>query len=497
LQLQLQEKELKMYEFGSEPFKHQRECFEESKDLESFAILWEQGCGKTKLAIDNACYLYENGKIDGVLIIAPSGVHRNWLTDELPAHLPKRLKGVVRGKVWETSKANNISYKQDAEEFLKHKGFSWLFMSYDAFITDKGKDFAWKFLRSRRCFYALDEAHNIKSPKALRTKSITKSGKYAHYRRILTGTPIAQGPFDIYSQLKFLKEDFWDEYGFSSFRVYKFHFGEWLTKEQQEQISGYNPGYDKLLGYKNIHHLQKILGKVSSRVTKESAGLNLPPKLYSKRYFSLTPAQRKAYKSLRDEYVAVLDSGAVVEANLAITRLLRLQQIICGYVHIDQEEPVQLIGETNPRLQLLEEITDGLYHPAIIWSKFTKDIDQIMELLGDKAVRYDGQVSSEQAAINKERFQKGEVQFFVGNPQKGKEGLTLVQAKTVIYYSNSFKLIDRLQSEDRAHRIGQDTAVNYIDLVASDTVDEHIINSLREKFDIATKITGDDFRGWL
>jgi SNF2 family DNA or RNA helicase len=262
-------------------------------------------------------------------------------------------------------------------------------------------------------------------------------------------------------------------------------------------MNGYDPGYDKLLHYKNTEQLNEILASVSSRVTKESAGLNLPPKLYSKRYYDLSSEQMRLYNELRDEYLATMKDGSVVDGNLAIVRLLRLQQIICGYAQTDDEEPIKMIGDKNPRMELLGEIVEGLYTPVIIWARFTKDIDQIMELLGDKAVRYDGKVSEDQAAVNKKRFQNGEAQFFVGNPQKGKEGLTLIQAQTVIYYSNSFKLIDRLQSEDRAHRIGQKNLVNYIDLVAPKTVDEHIVKSLRSKFDIAAQITGDELKDWL
>lgn len=485
------------YEFHTQPFPHQKETFENSKDLSAYAILWEQGCGKTKLAIDNACYLFEKGEINAVLVVAPSGVHRNWLTDELPTHVPTRLRSQIRARVWESSKAKQVGFKANLQELLKEGGFSWLFISYDGFMTETGKTFVWNFLKKRKCFYVIDEAHNIKTPGAKRTKSIVASSKYAPYKRILTGTPVAQGPFDIYSQLKFLDDDFWKSHGFSNYSTFKFHFGEWWTRQQSVQNVGFDPGYDKLLRYRNIDQLQKILASASSRITKDTAGLNLPPKLYTQRYYELIPEQRRVYNQLVSEFVAVLENGQVVEANLAITRLLRLQQIICGYVQTDAEEPIQQIGDKNPRLDCLEEIISGLYQPAIIWARFTKDIDQIMDLLGNKAVRYDGKLTEDEAAESKRRFQAGEVQFFVGNPQKGKEGITLIQAKTVIYYSNSFKLIDRLQSEDRAHRIGQNDAVTYIDITAPKTVDEHIVKALRNKFDIATQITGDQLKDWL
>jgi len=403
----------------------------------------------------------------------------------------------LKAQVWESSKAKNKGTIVDMKNLLSHQGFSWLFVSYDGFMTDLGKKYMGKFLQQKKCLYILDEAHNIKSPSAQRTKTIVASGKYAPYRRILTGTPIAKGPFDIYAQIKFLKDDFWKKFGLTNFQVYKFHFGEWFTRSDSIKTTGRDPGFDKLLNYKNVDQLQKIIETTCSRVTKETAGLNLPPKLYSRRLVELTPTQKRLYDDLKNEALAVLDSGSVIDGNLAVTRLLRLQQIICGYVKTDDEEPIHVLEGKNPRLDALAELVDGIFHPAIIWARFTKDIDLIMDLLGDNAVRYDGKISAEQAAENKRRFQEGEVQFFVATPQKGGTGLTLVQAKTVIFYSNSFKLIDRLQAEDRAHRIGQDVSVSYIDIVCKGTVDEHIVRSLREKFDIASQITGDQIKEWI
>lgn len=490
------------YEFHTKPFNHQLETFNESRDAEAYAILWEQGTGKTKLAIDTACYLWEKGEIDAVLVVAPNGVHRNWLTDEMPAHVPLRIRNAIgqQGRAfWDNPKSKTKWHQRQMEQLLKHKGFAWLMISYDSFMTKAGKLFVWKFLRQRRCLYMLDEAHNVKTPNAKRTKSIVASGKYAAYRRILTGTPIATGPFDIYSQIRFLDEKFWIKKRLSPYQVYKFHFGEYFTRSECQEINGYDPGYDKLLRYRNLDELKGYLEGFSSRVLKEDV-LDLPPKLYSKRYYSLTPEQKKLYDQLKEDFIAEVEDGKIIDGNLAIVRLLRFQQIICGYVYTEDEngeaQPVHLLKE-NPRLDLLKETVEGLSHPAIIWARFSKDIDQIMEHLGDRAVRYDGQVSDDEAAEAKRRFQAGEVQFFVGNPQKGKEGLTLVQARTMIYYSNSFKLIDRLQSEDRAHRIGQEHPVDYIDLVAPKTIDEQIVKNLRNKLEIAGRITGDDLKEWI
>lgn len=482
----------------TKPFAHQAEIFEASKDLKAFAFLWEQGTGKTKPNIDTACALWERGEIDAVVVVAPNGVHRNWLTDELPTHMPPRIRPSVKAHVWNTGKAAQVGEKKKAEELIKSKGFAWLFMSYSGFMTEAGKRYVWRFLQRRRCIYILDEAHSIKSPGTKRTKSVVASGKYAPYRRIMTGTPVSQGPFDIYAQMKFLDENFWKRYGFDSYMVFKQHFGIWLTAAQVKAEKGYDPGYDQLLNYRNLDELQAILKENSSRVTKDEV-LDLPPKLYSKGYFDLTPEQTKLYKQLEEELLVELEEG-VIDGSMAIVRLLRLQQITSGFVHTDADEPVYDIPGGNPRLTKLQEIVEGLSHPSIIWARFTKEIDQIMEMLakiGQKAVRYDGRVSDDDCARAKLDFQEGRADHFVATTAKGGSGLTLIRARTVIYHSNNFKLLDRQQSEDRAHRIGQEHQVHYIDLVAPGTVDEHIVRSLRNKFDIANQITGDKLKEWI
>jgi SNF2 family DNA or RNA helicase len=149
-------------------------------------------------------------------------------------------------------------------------------------------------------------------------------------------------------------------------------------------------------------------------------------------------------------------------------------------------------------LALVEELRDLLPHKAIFWGRFNNDIDLMMDVLGERAVRYDGTVDEDARARAKDDFQKGDAQWFVAKQQSAGEGLTLHAAKTAVYYSNTFRLLDRLQSEDRPHRIGMDdNPVNYIDLIAEDTVDEHIIKNLRLKRDIAATLTGDELGEWI
>jgi len=477
------------YQYKSTPFAHQREVFERTCDLPHYALFWEQGTAKTKPTLDTATYLFETGKIDGLLVLAPNGVHRNWVTDEIPAHFPDRIKPYCH--IYYSAKASTKTAREGVKNLLEAPSLAVLVMTYDGFMTNAGRALATTFLERRRCLYVLDESHRIKTPGAKRTKAILASGKYAPYRRILTGTPIANGPFDAYTQMKFLHLEFWKPYYLDSYTIFKHHFGIW-KKLNPDDTTPWAAAY--CVAYRNLDQLEQIIAQHSHRVTKEQV-LDLPPKLYSKRYFELNAEQKRIYRDIEEEFMTFL-GDELVTAPLAITRLLRLQQVVCGYIPCDSGDPVLEIGESNPRLLLLQEVVEDCPHKAIIWARFSRDIDKICALLGDRCVRYDGKVGDDERAANKEAFQNGDKQFIVINNAIN-EGLTLTAARTVIYYNNTFRLTDRLQSEDRAHRLGQKHPVSYIDLVCQDTIDEYVVENLVKKHDIAGQILGDEFKAWL
>lgn len=527
-------------EFKTQPFKHQLAEWEQSKDLPARAIFWEQGTGKSKLIIDTIAHLYESGKIDAVIVVAPNGVHRNWVENELPVHLPEKTANNAIAMAYSTARAGTKYHQRALEQARFHKGLSIITFSYDALLTKRAKDFLNHFFKERKLLYVLDEAHYIKNPQAKRTKAILKSAKFAEYRRILTGTPIAQGAFDTYSIIKFLDPDYWKVNGFGTFTEFKHYFGIW---QKQRLQSGDKREFEVLVDYRHLDKLQQLLVPISTRLTKDEV-LDLPPKLYQKRTFELSPEQQKLYRELRDDFVTWINNtdceqcggtGEIIDgdyvyqcecaelpvvADLAITRLLRLQQITSGYLPTeDEDEPVHVISGKNRRLEALLDVINQTGHKVIVWARFQLDIDLIMNELskaGVPAVRYDGKTSEVERAIAKEKFQgeravyhngqvigkepvpeDEQVKVFVGNPAVGATGLTLTAARTVVYYSNSFKLVDRLQSEDRAHRIGQTGSVLYVDIIAEDTVDERIVQALSDKLDIANQITGDELKEWI
>jgi SNF2 family DNA or RNA helicase len=475
----------------TKPFPHQADLHRDTRDLPAYGLFLEQGLGKTKVVIDTAGHLFMDGKIDALLVIAPPAVAPNWVRDEIPVHAPDCLR--VRCHLWESKRASTKKHAKSAKEMMEHDGLAVLVMSYEGFMTDRGGACAKELLTTRTCMMVLDESARIKTPSAKRTKRAIAAGKYAPYRRALTGTPVANSPFDVYTQLRFLDPDIWKPLGCSNFRAFKTRFGEWVNQQL-----GAGRSFPKLVHYKDLDKLHKVVDSIGSRLLKEDV-LDLPPKLYQRRYFAPDPSQTRAIKDLKTQLFSETEDGREISAVLAITQLLRVQQILSGFAGLDGTDEI-VEFKKNPRLDALMEIVEDCPHKMIVWARFRYDIDSICKALtaaGISHVRYDGAVGTDERETARDSFQKGDAKVFVANPACAGEGLTLHAARTVVYYTNSFKLTERLQSEDRAHRIGQKFPVTYIDIVAEGTLDEKIITALREKLDIASQVTGDTLKEWL
>ena len=485
--------------YKTEPRQHQREWLEKHADDIAHAIHFEQGTGKTKLAIDNIAYLYQTSKIDGALIIAPPGIDLNWMLDEIPTHLPDDVRAVSRFMRFIGGSSGTKWHQAEVKFVREHHGLAWMFMTYDSFMTLNGKEAALKFLEKRKAFYLLDESTRIKTPAAKRTQRIVRTSHRAKYRRTMTGTPMPNGAFDIYKQIEFLDPTFWEKRGWPSIVEFRTHFGQYDEEAKVNRVRLPNGDvkiveYKNLLGYRNLEQLNEILKEISSRVLKKDV-LDLPPKIYQSRWFEMQPKQRELYNQMKDEFKIWLDEQTLVTANLAMVRMLRLQQISCGYLPTGIDEPVHMIPGSNPRLELLEEVIEDFNDKMIIWSRYRLDIDLISDMLrtkrSNKFVVYDGRTTSDELTRAKEEFQRGEAQFFISNPAKGAEGLTLHAAKATTYYSNSFNLNHRLQSEDRAHRDGLKHPANYIDLLGKGTIDPQILYNLCGKMETSSIVLGD------
>ena len=474
------------YKFKKKPYAHQLTALEKSWNKDTYAYFMEMGTGKTKVLIDNLAMLYDKGKVDGALIVAPKGVIGTWYNQELPAHLPDHIENVT--VLWQS----NINKKQKEKLDLLYQNdhrLHILIMNVEAFSTEKGKRYAASFLRCHKSMTAIDESTTIKNPKAKRTKNILEIAKLAPYRRIMTGSPVTRNPLDLYTQCEFLDPRHLD---FSSYYAFRNRYAEMKTMH----VSGRS--IQVVGGFRHLDELADSLKPFSYRVLKQDC-LDLPDKIYMKREIQLTPEQKKLYEQMRKEALATLN-GKTVTTMTALTQLMRLHQITCGHFAAD-DGTVQEIK--NSRLAELLDVLEEIEGKAIIWAHYQHDVRNIYKLLEDKygpgsVVHYYGKTLPDQRDYAIKNFKENDrVRFFVGTPQTGGYGITLVQANTVIYYSNGYDLEKRMQSEDRAHRIGQKKKVTYVDLIAEDTVDNKIVKSLRKKINIAAEVMGEDLKKWI
>ena len=474
------------YKFKTKPYAHQLTALEKSWNKENFAYFMEMGTGKTKVLIDNVAMLYDKGKIDSALIIAPKGVVKTWYEQELPTHLPNHIENVT--VLWQPNITKTQQEKLDSL-FEIDTALHILIMNVEALSTDKGVKFATKFINSHKTLMAIDESTTIKTPTARRTKNIIGLGLNAKYKRIMTGSPITKNPLDLYTQCEFLDPWLLD---FASYYAFRNRYAEMKTMHLRGRSIQV---VDK---FQNLGELSDVVKQFSYRVLKEDC-LDLPPKVFIKRHITLTADQKKVYEQMKEQALAVLN-GKVTTTMTVLTQLMRLHQITCGYVTADDGTTQQVESNRLNELMSILEDTDG---KVIIWANYQLSVGEIIQKIikvygPDSYVHYYGLTPQEDRQDFIRKFQNDpKCRFIIGTPQTGGYGITLTEANTVIYYSNGYDLEKRLQSEDRAHRIGQKKTVTYIDLICEDTIDEKIVKALRNKINIASEVMGEELRDWI
>ena len=472
------------------PFDHQIDALEYGWDRPEFALFMEMGTGKSKVLIDNMAMLYLEGQINFALVIAPKGVYRNWVAKEIPEHMSDDIPYRVIRWVSGPNKKQQEEMRSVKDKF---DGLTIFVMNVEAYSSLKGQK-AGQWMAGAlgaRGMIAIDESTTIKNHKAKRTKSLMKIAAGFKYRRLLTGSPITKSPMDIYSQCEFLRPGL---LGFESYYAFQ---GRYAVVQRRKMGQA---AFQQIVGFRNLDELTRRIDMFSFRVLKKDC-LDLPDKIYTARYVGMTPDQFQMYEQIRRHAMVLLDSGEMSTAPAVITQMLRLQQIMSGHLKTDDGD---MLYFPSKRMDALEEIINEHDGKAIIWSRFRYDIQQITETLNKKfgqgcAVSYYGDTSDDDRAAAVLNFQNPShpLKFFVGNPATAGYGLTLTEANLVVYYANDFNLETRIQSEDRAHRIGQKNNVTYIDLICEGSIDERIVKALRAKIDIGAKVLGEDAREWL
>ena len=539
--------------FKTTPYEHQLRDYERFKDEEFFGLLYEQRCGKTKVALDITAHKFRRGEIDSLLVIAPNGVHYQWIQDAIPEHLPDDV--AARCFLWRSGHQHRVyAKKQLAELLVYQKGLRVLAVNVDAILTTDLRAYLTEFFRGHRVMTVVDESCDIANRTAKRTEMALKIGRRSRVRVILDGTPVAAGPLGLFSQCDFLSPD---ALGFRSFYAFQARYAELETRDVGDRTKncpdclGEPPGSEKrpvatrdgvckrcwgsgLVGkqqiktvkrYMNVEELQGTLAAFSSRVLRTDCQ-DLPPKVFQKIYFELAGEERRVYDDLREKFQAQLKSGGIVTADMVLTRYLRLQQVSSGYLPIEAaatectachgtdpeceicegigyvvselEQVSEVVGKS--RRQAFSDAVKNLPGQGIVWCKFDHDVDSVMAEAArlDKTVgRYDGHVKGNDRAETVRNFQAKKLDWFVSKPRAGGRGLELSTADWICYYSHDWSLRFRLQSEDRAQSLKKKTGVLYLDLSAVDTVDDKIIAALREGKNLSDLITGDRPEKWL
>lgn len=496
------------FQYKTTPFAHQRTICEASWADEYVGLLLEQRTGKSKIVIDTCAHLHDTGRINGLLIISPNGVARNWINDEIPTHMPDRVQRIAA--VWSS---NHTKAKTAELESLFNGGHELriLAMNIEALATKKGVEFARRFLNATTAMMVVDESTRIKNPSAAVTKACLKLAKHAKYRRICNGTPATQSPLDVYAQLLFLHEE---AVPVQSYVAFKARYADFLPASHPmvagimrksgsrfaPQIMATND--DGTPAYKNLEELKQWVDKCCYRVTRKECA-DLPEKLYKRWNVAYTPEHKRVITA----YFNKLKRGETPEPVNKMTAVLFAQRLVCGLI------PRQLSGDEtdkdifptpkdNPRLQAILEIIEAYPDARIIfWARFKHDLHQISELIeaetGKPVARYWGDISNDIREEGKAAFQAKRVQFFVGQQGAGGVGLPLHAADVMCYHSNTFSAYHRWQSEDRAENMQKKTGTLIIDLELPESVDGKIITALRNKKDVAAIITGDALENWL
>ena len=473
-----------MYEPKTEPFEHQNRALDAAVDRTGFAYLMEMGTGKTKVMIDESGDLFCRNEIDVLMIICPKSVMRTW-EREIETHM-----GVECTVAMWTSSPNKAQKAKMEEVLEKTPGvLRVLIMNVEAFSAGtKAYAYARRVLEHCRTYMGIDESQTIKGPGSKRTKKILELGRMADFRRIASGSPAPNSPMDYYSQLEFIHPGSTRQRSFYGFRARYAVLREKIFGGRRVKVE---------VGYRNLEELQGIIRQYSFRVRKDEC-LTLPEKIYTQRSVEFTPEQQRLYREMRTEALAMVGT-TFVSSQAAITTLIRLQQITCGFVRDDE-------GDLHPvnsnRVDAVMEIAESTEEDIIIWTGHRPAVDMLSRALrekyGEEAVAefHGGNVSTrdDDAA----RFvSDSSCRFMVATQSAGARGNTWINATQVVYFSNTFNLEERIQSEDRCHRSGQTNHVTYTDLVVEGTVDEKLRESLIRKENISALLVGEDPREWM
>lgn len=445
-----------------------------------FGLLFEMGCGKTLTAIAIAGAGYQMGKVERLLIVAPTSVVAVW-----PKELQEYAKFKYTCKTLLGEKKQRIKQIDDLLKF-PFKALKVAVINYESTwrpeILEKLKEFDADMVIA-------DESQRIKTYDAAQSKAMHELGDQARYKLILSGTPVQTAAIDIWSQYRFLDKSVFGD-NFFKFR------GRYAI------MGGY--GNKKIVGYRDLEGLIKKEHSIAFRVTKDEA-LDLPEQTFEVRKIQFSQKERNLYERIKKDSYAELDGGGHITATTVLTRLLRLQQLAGGFLVQDDAQKPQLVSRAklDALADIIEDYVVGSGKKLVIFARFIAEVKAIIELADKvlpknlKHVAIYGDIKKEDRGDIVKQFQEDpETVLFIGQIDTAGTGITLTAADTCVYYSKNFNYATYSQSLSRIHRIGQRNCCTYIDLEIEGTIDELISKALSQKEDMAKTVV-DNWRDFF
>lgn len=424
------------------------------------------GTGKTLAAITFTNILRRQGDVKRVLTVCPNTLKYNWAGELKHSRLPWDVI-IIEG--------SGPARKQRLEQIAKTE-FAWAIVNYEALVG-----LAKELKEAGFDMIVGDEAHQIKNPKAQKTKALKAIP--TRFRLAMTGTPVAQNPLDVWSIFDWIRPGYLGK----SFYAFRARYADVYN----------GAGFPMIRGFKNLPELKRRLDPFSIRFLKTEC-LSLPPKMHQTIAIDLPPAEMRLYKQMADHMLLEL-GDAELAATTVLTKLMKLQQITSGFVYFQHEDSV-LHHVGDAKITALRDLLESLAgQKVVIWCHLKEELRRISNLLADMKRQHRvlaSEMSEEERQHTVRCFNEATSdEVFVGNVRLGGVGINLTGASHCVYFSNTWSLVERQQSEDRLHRYGQKgTAVNYYDLVARGTIDEYVLSVLQKKVKMSDKLTGDDVK---
>lgn len=447
--------------------KHMEHVLGLSWDRESYALFLEMGLCKTSITIHNFGMLFKlNQTITGVLIFAPKGVHMQWILDQIPEHLDASIR--VNLVLWDKKE------EYTRADFFVPGALNVFALNIDTIRTDGGAEASAMFIRMHfgRVFMVVDESHRIKNYGATTTKEIVKLRRHVAYRRVLTGTPLAKNLADIWSQMMFLDPKI---IGIDTLAVFKARFCVMGGYENRQIVES-----------KNIEEFYRLIAPHSYRLTKAEA-TDLPPKMYSKYKYEMDTKTRAKYDDMAHSYMMEIEAGTI-EAKNHLSCVIKLQQLLSGFITIDPKKHIVEMVSMQ-RAEIVVDMLEQINGQCIIWAAFIPDIHILKPFIEKK--------TGEEVALldNWRDYTKRKTKYVLMNPSSGGTGLNL-QFETAgdnnaIYYNNTDRSLPRWQSEDRIWRTGMGGTAQIWDIIAHKSVDQGVLDNLKEKKDLSDLVLDD------